>query len=207
MSTLDELYKAIVDGDAEKASQVAAKVEDPLKAFDVSTKALKEIGDKFEKEEVFLPTVVMAADAVKAAMKFITGKIPKEARKSLGKIVIGTVAGDVHEIGKTIVGVMLGAAGFEVYDIGRDLPAKAFVDKAKEVDANVVGASALMTVTMPEQKRIAEMLKKSGLREKVKYVVGGAPTSEKWAELIGADARGEDAIEALHKIKALLGIE
>lgn len=127
------------------------------------------------------------------------------ASEKLGVIVNGTVEGDVHDIGKSIVSTMLQAAGFEVHDIGRDAPVKNFIDKAKEVNANMVGISALMTTTLQGQKEVIEALKEAGLRDSVKVMVGGAPATNAWAKKIGADCYAENATEAVNKAKELLG--
>jgi methylmalonyl-CoA mutase cobalamin-binding domain/chain len=133
-------------------------------------------------------------------------KTGSEKRKFLGRIVIGTVAGDIHDIGKTIVATMLFSAGFEVLDLGKDVPVEEFVNKAKKTNADIVAMSALLTTTLPIQREVIEALKKSGLRNKVKVLVGGAPATAKWAEEIGADGYAADPIEAIKVAKNLLGL-
>jgi len=130
----------------------------------------------------------------------------KEARKSLGKVVLGTVAGDIHDIGKNIVGAMLFAAGFEVYDIGKDIPPEQFVSKAKEVNANLVGASALLSTSLPMQREIVEGIVAAGLRDKVKLIFGGAPVTDEWVKEIGGDGYAENAMEAVNVAKKLLKV-
>jgi corrinoid protein of di/trimethylamine methyltransferase len=173
------------------------------------TDVLKEIGGKFENGELFLVHLVAAGDIAKRATTEVLEPLLKTTvgeRKSLGKIVIGTVAGDIHDIGKNIVAVMFFSAGFEVFDIGKDVPVEDFVNKVKETDADVVAMSALLTTTLPAQREVIEALKKAGLRSKVKILVGGAPATAKWAEEIGADGYGEDPIEAVRAAKRLLGL-
>jgi dimethylamine corrinoid protein len=138
-------------------------------------------------------------------VKVLEADMPKEAAsKKLGVIVNGTVEGDVHDIGKSIVSTMLQSAGFEVHDIGRDVPLQNFIDKAKETNAQMIGLSALMTTTMAGQKDVIEMLKEQGMRDKVKVMVGGAPVTQAWADKIGAECYAENASEAVTKAKELL---
>jgi len=152
--------------------------------------------------------VAAGVAAKRATVEVLEPLIKKssEKREALGKVVIGTVAGDIHDIGKNIVAMMLFTAGFEVYDIGKDVSTEEFVKKTKEFDADIVALSALLTTTLPAQRDIIEALKKAGLRDKVKVLVGGAPATSKWAEEAGADGYGEDAIEAVKVAKKLLGI-
>ncbi|WP_309493518.1 B12-binding domain-containing protein [Candidatus Hecatella orcuttiae] len=206
---LRKLCAAIREGDVEATKAVVNKILesdiDALAAIDASTEEMRKIGEAFQKGELYLPHVMMAADALREAIVMLTPKLQAgKERKYLGKVVIATVLGDVHDLGKDIVAVMMEAAGFQVFNLGRDIPAKTIVDKAKEVNADIVGASALMTTTMPEQKTLAEELKKAGIRDKVVYMVGGAPVTADWVKVIGADARGEDAVDAVNKAKELL---
>jgi corrinoid protein of di/trimethylamine methyltransferase len=167
---------------------------------------LKEIGDMFGKGEIFLPELMAAAQAAEASVKVLNEEIAKRAqtRKSLGKFLIGTVAGDIHSIGKNIVATLLRVAGFEVIDLGVDVPAEVFIEKVKELNPDIVGLSALLTTTMNEQKKIIEKLDEQGLRAKVKVMVGGAPVSQQWAKEIGADACGLDAQDAVEKAIKLI---
>ncbi|MFY1113020.1 MAG: methyltransferase cognate corrinoid protein, partial [Methanosarcinaceae archaeon] len=154
---------------------------------------------------LFLPHVMMAADAMTAGVSLLEAGMPAgDQGKKLGVIVNGTVEGDVHDIGKSIVSTMLQSAGFEVHDIGRDVPIRNFVEKAKETGADMIGLSALMTTTLPGQKEVIELLKEGGLREKVKVMIGGAPATQAWAEKIGADCYAENASEAVTRAKELL---
>jgi len=183
---------------------------DPLEVVNALTEVLKEIGKKFENGEIFLVHLVAAGDAARRATVEVLEPLVKkssEKRQALGKILIGTVAGDIHDIGKNIVAMMLFTAGFEVHDIGKDIPTEDFVQKTKELNPDIVALSALLTTTLPVQREVIEALKKAGLRGKVKVLVGGAPATAKWAEEVGADGYGEDAIEAVKIAKNLMGIK
>ncbi|NYT18738.1 MAG: dimethylamine corrinoid protein 3 [Methanosarcinales archaeon] len=167
---------------------------------------MNEVGVLFERGKLFLPHVMMAADAMSAGVELLQDELAsgEGAGKKLGVIVNGTVEGDVHDIGKAIVSTMLQAAGFEVHDIGRDVPLQNFIDKAKEVNADMIGLSALMTTTLQGQKEVIELLKENGMRDGIKVMVGGAPATDAWAKKIGADCYAENASEAVVKAKELL---
>jgi len=206
------LAEAVVEGDAEKSEETAKKtVElgmDPLQVLDEGViKPLREIGDRFGRGEIFLTDLVMSAEAAKVAMEVLVAEIKRRGREVgyLGRVVLGTVAGDIHDIGKNIVGALLSVEGFEVIDLGADVPTEKFVEKVRELKPNILGLSALLTVTMPVQREVIEALKKAGLRDTVKVMVGGAPVTAEWAEEIGADAYGADAIDAVKKAKKLIG--
>ena len=203
--------KTIIDYDVEKAEAVAkqalASGIDPVALLEKGFIAgITEVGDRFDSGDVYLPELMMAADAMKAASVICEEAFPKGTVKEKKKVVIGTVAGDIHDIGKSIVVSFLSANGFDVYDLGRDVSVEQFVTKAGEVKADVVGCSALLTTTMEEQKKVVEALKEAGLRDKVKIIVGGAPTSQRWAEQIGADAFAENAAEGVSKVRELTGL-
>jgi len=209
VSTLKEqLLTFDADKLVESVKNLISEGFSPTEVINALTKALKEIGTKFEKGELFLVHLVAAGDVAKKATEVLEPlmKATAEKRKTLGKIVLGTVAGDIHDIGKNIVATMLFTAGFEVYDIGKDVPADEFLRKVKETNADIVAMSALLTTTLPAQRDVIETLKKAGIRDKVKVLVGGAPASAKWAEEIGADGYGEDAVEAVKVAKRLLGV-
>ena len=181
----------------------------PTEVVNALTEVLKEIGRKYENGELFLVHLVSVGDMTKRVTNEVLEPLLKtgsEKRKFLGRIVIGTVAGDIHDIGKTIVATMLFSAGFEVLDLGKDVPVEEFVNKAKKTNADIVAMSALLTTTLPIQREVIEALKKSGLRNKVKVLVGGAPATAKWAEEIGADGYAADPIEAIKVAKNLLGL-
>jgi corrinoid protein of di/trimethylamine methyltransferase len=210
----EEIVNAVLSFDGDKVTEVTKKAlnqgQDPIKILDVLTKALRIVGKKFEDGEFFLMHLVAAAEPVQRVIKEILEPEmvkKKEQRKSLGKVVLGTVAGDIHDIGKNIVGAMLFAAGFEVFDIGKDIPAEQFVAKAKEVNANLVGASALLSTSLPMQREIVEGIVAAGLRDRVKLVFGGAPVTEEWVREIGGDGYAENAIEAVNVAKKLLKVE
>jgi len=204
--------KAIIDYDVVKAEEVAkeglASGVDPVALIEKGfVLGIAEVGDLFDKGEVYLPELILAADAMKVGTAICEAAFPKGTIREKKKVVMGTVEGDIHDIGKSIVVSFLSANGFEVYNLGRDVPAEKFVEKAGEVEADVVGCSALLTTTMEQQKKIVEALKEAGLRDKVKIIVGGAPTSQGWADRIGADAYAENAAEAVAKVKQLTGLQ
>jgi corrinoid protein of di/trimethylamine methyltransferase len=212
----EELYKemaqCIIDGDSDKSVELAQKaIEINMHPLDAITKGfvvgVNYIGDQFGKGEAFLPELVMAGEAMKAAVATLDPELRKlgEAREIMGRVVLATVEGDIHEIGKTLVGTMLSASGFEVYDIGVDAPADKIIGKAIEVDANIIGMSALLTTTMVRQREVIEELEKEGLRGKFKVIVGGAPITREWYEKIKADGYSEDAIGAVKLAKDLVG--
>jgi trimethylamine corrinoid protein len=165
---------------------------------------IRQLGEKFDEGEVYLPELMLAAAAMEAAMAICNAALPEGQNESRGTVVIGTVEGDVHDIGKAIVCAYLRANGYEVHDLGRDVPVEDFVDKAEEVNADIIGASALLTATMRKQAEIIEELKDRGLRDKYKFVVGGAPCTQDYADSIGADAYAADASDGLKKIEELI---
>ena len=208
---LNRLKEAVINYDVDETVKTAQEVIetgfDPLKAIEEGLAAgLQVIGDKFGSGEIFLPMLMISAEATKKALAILEPAVAKgKSRKVLGKVVIGTVEGDIHDIGKSIVAAMLTANGFEVHDVGCDVPTSKFIEKVKEVNPDIIGMSALLTTTMPKMTEVINALKKEGLREKVKVMVGGAPVSAAWAEQIGADTYGEDAMAAVDVVKKLLG--
>jgi methylmalonyl-CoA mutase cobalamin-binding domain/chain len=181
----------------------------PVEVLNALTEVLKEVGRKYENGEMFLIHLVSVGDMTKRVTSEVLEpllKIGGGQRNSLGRIVIGTVAGDIHDIGKTIVATMFFSAGFEVVDLGRDVSVEEFVRKAEETNADIVAMSALLTTTLPVQREVVDALKKSGLRNRVKILVGGAPATAKWAEEIGADGYAGDPMEAIKVAKRLLGL-
>ncbi|AKB28741.1 Dimethylamine methyltransferase corrinoid protein [Methanosarcina siciliae C2J] len=213
MATKEELIQELSDTvisckkDAVLAAVEKAKqVMEPSEIIEKGLSAgMNQVGVLFERGKLFLPHVMMAADAMTAGVKVLEADLPAGAEtKKLGVVVNGTVEGDVHDIGKSIVSTMLQSAGFEVHDIGRDVPIKNFVEKAKNVNANMIGLSALMTTTLPGQREVIELLKEEGLRDKIKVMVGGAPATQAWANKIGADCYAENASEAVAKAKEML---
>jgi corrinoid protein of di/trimethylamine methyltransferase len=209
---LKQLQEAVVVGQPDQARELATQALEaniaPLIAIEEALNVgMQVVGDKFESEEYFIPDLMMATEAMKAAMKVFEPALleRQEQRQVLGTVVIGTVAGDIHEIGKSLVATMLSASGFQVYDLGVDVPVDEFVKQVQETGANVVGLSALLTTTMRNQEAVIEALKEAGLRERVKVIIGGAPTSPDWAQTIGADAYAENANEAVTVVKQLIG--
>jgi corrinoid protein of di/trimethylamine methyltransferase len=165
------------------------------------------VGEGFANGDLFIPDLIMSGEAMKAAIAALEGELKsrKQQRDVLGRVVMGTVQGDIHEIGKTLVATMLAANGFEVYDLGVDVSAQRFVDKVREVDADVVGLSALLTTTILNQETVILTLKEAGLRDRVKVIIGGVPASAEWAEEIGADGYAENATDAVVAVKQLVG--
>jgi trimethylamine corrinoid protein len=207
---LSKAKQAVMDGDedaaAEMANQVIAEGINPIEIINEGlTPAMTQVGDGFANEEIPLPGVLVAAEAMTKAIEIMEPHIPKEAvAKKLGTVVIGTIEGDIHDIGKRIVATMLKVYGFEVHDLGRDVPINDFIEKAKETNADILGSSSLMTTTMGGQKILEEKLRKTGLKDKLKTMIGGAACTQEWADKIGADCYAEDANETVSKAKELL---
>jgi trimethylamine corrinoid protein len=206
-----EAIEALVNHDRDAAEDIAKRAI----AAGVSPQAImqngfvvgiRRVGDQFDEGEVYLPELMLAASAMEAAMEICNAALPEGESETRGIVVMGTVEGDVHDIGKAIVCAYLRANGYEVYDLGRDVPVDAFVDKAEEVGADVIGASALLTATMRKQADILAELEDRGVRDKYKFVVGGAPCTQEYADSIGADAYAADASDGVRKIEKLLGI-
>lgn len=208
----EQMAQAVIDGLPDRARQLAEQALsqgiDPLEAIDRGYKpGMDVVGEGFANGDLFIPDLMMSGEAMKAAIAALEGELSrrKQQRDVLGKVVIGTVEGDIHEIGKTLVATMLAANGFEVYDLGVDVSAQAFVDKVREVDADVLGLSALLTTTILNQETVILTLKEAGLRDRVKVIIGGVPASEEWAQEIGADGYAENATEAVATVKQLVG--
>jgi len=164
------------------------------------------VGDKFQCGEYYLPHLIIAASGMQQAMELLEPELRERQQtvKKAGTLVIGSVAGDIHEIGKSLVGTMMSASGFQVYDLGVDVPTKTFVSKVKETGANLLGLSALLTTTMTVQRQVIEALVEAGIRDQVKVIIGGAPVNQEWANTIGADGYAEDAVGAIELAKKLL---
>ncbi|MFC1996299.1 B12-binding domain-containing protein [Chloroflexota bacterium] len=198
-----KLARAVIDGEPEDAEALAkealAQGLDPLACITQGlTKGIQEVGALFASGEYFLPELIIGADAMKVALDILEPElVGGQKRDVVGRVVLGTVEGDLHEIGKTLVGTMLTANGFKVTDIGVDKKPEEFIAAIKDADADIVGASALLTTTMLQQRKLIEALDASGLRNKVKVLVGGAPVTENFAREIGADGYAEDAISAV----------
>ena len=202
--------QAVIEGDEEAAEAMANKVIaegiNPVEIINEGlSPAMTEVGDGFAKEEIPLPRVLIAADAMTKAIEIMEPHIPKEdVVEKLGTVVIGTVEGDIHDIGKRIVATMLSVYGFEVHDLGRDVPIDVFVEKARELKPDILGSSALMTTTMSGQKILEEKLREAGIRDNLKTMIGGAATTQEWADKIGCDCYAEDANDTVLKAKELI---
>ena len=213
----EELFQAmtqsIIDGDADVAASLARQSIDmdidPLQAINQGfVPGVNHVGNQFSCGDMFLPELVMAGEAMKTAISVLEPEMTKRGteRQVYGKVVLATVQGDIHDIGKTLVGTMLAAYGFQVYDMGVDVPILKIVEKTREVGANIVALSALLTTTMVRQRDVIEALEDVGLRDKVKVLVGGALVTQEWVQQIGADGYSEDAIGAVNLAKKLLGV-
>ena len=206
--SLEQLSKLVEKGEVEESEAMARELltggTDPLEILDNMTQTMQRVGALFAKLEIFLPEVMLAGEALSAVVDIVKPELKTLDRVLVkGKVVIGVVKGDLHEIGKNIVKLMLETNGFEVKDLGYDVDSLDFIKSAEEMGADFIGVSSLMTTTMPGQQEIIEFLKDKGLRDKYKVVIGGAPTSQVWADKIGADLYCEDANCASQKMAAL----
>ena len=208
----EAMRQSVIDGDVDRARELAQRSItaglDPLAAITRGfTPGVTHVGEQFSLGEMFLPELVLGGEAMKAAVEVLEPELKRRGteRQSLGRVVLGTVHGDVHEIGKTLVHTMLAASGFEVHDLGVDVPVARFVEAVRELRPDVLGLSALLTTTMPGQREVIEALAAAELRRSVRVVVGGAPVTRQWAGEIGADGYGEDALRAVTLVRALLG--
>jgi trimethylamine corrinoid protein len=202
--------QSILDTDNEAAKKIAAdSLEagmDPLEMINQGfTEGIRKMGDLFERGEVFLPGLIVASEAMTAAVKILEAALPAEKQEEKkAVIVLGTIEGDIHDIGKGIIATMLKVHGFDVHDIGRDVPIESFVEKAKDVNADVVGSSAMMTTTQIGQRKLEEALKNAGIRDSVLTMVGGAVATDHWAQRIGADFFGETPQDTITKLEQSL---
>jgi corrinoid protein of di/trimethylamine methyltransferase len=208
----DKLAQVVIVGEPEEAETLARQALDqgldPLTCINEGlTKGIQHVGELFASGEYFLPDLIIGAEAMKNALAVLEPALTEggPGRKVLGHAILGTVEGDLHDIGKTLVGTMLTANGFKVTDLGTDVPADDFVDAIRDHGATMVGASALLTTTMSEQQKIIQTIEEAGLRDEVKVMVGGAPVTKSWAEKIGADGFAKDAISAVALAKSLVG--
>jgi len=209
MFNFDELTKAVVDGDSDASPELTKKaMRAGISATEILGKGLlpgmELIGEQFEKGEAFFPELLAAANAMKAAVALLRPELSKSKVPPAGKYVIGTVDGDAHDIGKNIVKMMLEQNGWEVTDLGTDVPTEKFCSVIEKDKFDVLGLSALLTITMPAMDNVIKALKAAGLRDKVKVMVGGAPVTQSFADQIGADAYAKDAVEAARKAKGLV---
>ncbi len=210
---LRDLRENVIAGEPEAVARLSQQAldlgVDPLGAIDEGLiPGIAEVGLRFERHEYFLPELVMAAAAMKKGMAILERAITARGgkRQALATIVLGTVKGDIHDIGKSIVGVILSAHGFDVVDLGVDVPAERFLAQVQSSGAQVLGMSALLPTTMPYMKHVIDELARRGLRDRVKVIVGGAPVTPSYAGQIGADAYGDDAVSAVRVVRGLLGL-
>lgn len=210
--TLDELKRAIVEGDddvaLDKARDSLGEGIDPLEVLNQAiVPGIEEAGRLWDDNRYFLPDVILSAGAFKAALGMVEPHLAAGVGGRAGRIVLGVVEGDMHDLGKTLVIAMLSGAGFEVVDLGIDVPVQTFLDKVRDLGPDIVGLGAYMTTTMLLMKDVIEGLSANGLRDRVKVMVGGVPTSQEFADEIGADAWGKDALDAVAKARQLMEVE
>jgi len=208
MSLFDEIAQTLIEGDADEVARLTQKaLSEGLAPGEVLRKGLiagmNVVGDRFKKEEMFVPEVLVAAQAMHAGMDVLQPHLAAGEATSAGTVVLGTVQGDLHDIGKNLVGMMIEGAGYKVIDLGIDIPAAKFVAAVKEHQPDVLGMSALLTTTMPAMSEVIKALEEAGLRDKVKVIVGGAPLTQEFADKVGADGYGPDATSAVDLVRDL----
>jgi corrinoid protein of di/trimethylamine methyltransferase len=211
MSVLEDLKKAVLEGDDDIAADLARKALDqgipPLSIVNEAIiVGIQEAGELWKRNEYFHTDIILCAEAFRRAMEVIEPKLSAGEKGTSGKIIIGTVAGDMHNLGKIMVNATLRGGGFEVIDLGEDVPRDTFIQKVKELNPNILGLGCYMTTTMLEMKEIINRLNREGLRDKIKVMIGGVPTSQEYANEIGADAWGKDAFDSVEKAKKLMGV-
>jgi len=204
-----EVYDAIIDGDAKRAiaatEKALAENADPLDLVQkFMIPAMAEVGKRFECEEYFVPEMLISARAMKGCLQILRPRLAAQGAKPVGRVVIGTVKGDLHDIGKNLVASMLEGGGFEVIDLGTDVAPEKFVEVVKEQNPNLICLSALLTVTMPSMKSTIDALKQAGVRDRVKVLIGGAPITQNFADQIGADGYGENAASAVNLARSFM---
>jgi 5-methyltetrahydrofolate--homocysteine methyltransferase len=209
METIPEISRVLQEGDDEKVVELTrTALGQRVPARDILRDGLiagmAVIGEKFRDHEIFLPDVLLAAKAMHAGLAELKPHLVGEKIPTAGRIVLGTVQGDLHDIGKNLVGIILGGAGFEIIDLGHDVPPDKFVETAVREHADFIGMSALLTTTMPVMKRVIGLLREQGLAGRIRTIVGGAPVTETWAREIGADAYAFDANDAVERLKSLV---
>jgi len=211
MAVLEKIYQSIVDGDMNGAAEGVNKaLEEKIGPAEILHKgliaAMTEVGRLFEEGEYFVPEMLIAARAMQAGVAILKPKLLEADIKPLGKVVIGTVKGDLHDIGKNLVAMMLEGAGFEIIDMGTDVAPEKYVDAIKENEAQFLGLSALLTTTMPAMRTTIEALKEAGLKEQVSVMIGGAPVTQNYADEIGADIYAPDGPSAARKAKEKIAV-
>ncbi len=210
MALLDDIADALVRGEDDRVRDlVTSALAAGVPALDILDRGLlagmSVVGEQFRRREIFLPDVLLAARAMYAGLDPLKPRLAQREVPVAGRVVLGSVQGDLHDIGKNLVGIMLRGAGFEVIDLGHDVPPARFVEAAVAHDAPVIGLSALLTTTMPVMKDVVDLVRARGLAGRVKVIVGGAPVTEGFAREIGADAYGYDAANAVERVRALVG--
>ncbi len=210
-SAIQEIINSVEEGESEKCEDLVKRAllngVGPIKIIDEGlSKGIKIVGEKFGNGELFLPDLMLAAEAMRSAMKILNPELEKMKieKKKAGKVMLGTVYGDIHDIGKSIVATMLEINGYEIIDLGNNVKAMTFIEKIKLLKPQILGLSAMLSTTMREQKNVADEIVKAGLRSRVKIIVGGAPVSEQWAQDIGADGYGADAEMAVRIVEKLI---
>lgn len=211
MADMKQLYDAVVNGDAKASAaitqQAIAERQDPLKLVnDYMVPAMDEVGRRFESNEYFVPELLISARAMKASLDLLRPLLAAQGAQPAGRVAIGTVKGDLHDIGKNLVASLLEGGGFEVIDLGVNVPPEKFIQSVKEKNANIVAMSALLTTTMPSMRSTIEALKQAGVRDKVKVLIGGAPITQKYADEIGADGFSENAVGAVALAKRAVAL-
>ncbi|RLE08998.1 cobalamin-binding protein [Candidatus Aerophobetes bacterium] len=211
MVDLKEVKENVVNGKVDKVKELTQKALDEGQSVgkilnEALIAGMDIVGEKYKKNEFYIPEMLVAARAMKAGMEVLRPILTDKKVRSSGKVVLGTVQGDLHDIGKNLVGMMLEGAGFEVIDLGTDVSSEKFVETVKENNAQLVGMSALLTTTMIHMKDVIKAMEKTGLRGKVKIMVGGAPVTQDYADEIGADGYAPDAVSAVDKVKEILKI-
>ncbi len=209
MDILKQIVESLEQGEDERVGALAAQaLATGISATEVLDHGLiagmNVVGDQFRRREVFLPDVLLSARAMYAGLDVLKPHLARDGVPSRGKVVLGTIRGDLHDIGKNLVGILLKGAGFEVIDLGHDVSAETFVQTALEAGAPVIGMSALLTTTMPRMKEVVELLKTRGLAGRIRTIVGGAPLSRDFAQAIGADDYAFDAAHAVERVRALI---
>ena len=210
MEILKDISRSLQAGDDKSiGGQVGQAISEKIPAANILDDGLiagmTVVGERFRKHEIFLPEVLLAARAMTTGIEVLKPLLISENVSTRGKVVLGSIQGDLHDIGKNLVGIMLRGAGYEVIDLGIDIPPERFLDTAESEGASVIGISALLTTTMTQMKKVVELRNGRGLSDRIKVVVGGAPVSEEFARAIGADAYGYDAANAVEKVVALTG--
>lgn len=211
-NTLQDLRRAIVNGDDDIAHDLAiASLKEAIAPLDTLNQAIvpgiEDAGRLWNENKYFLPDVILSASAFKAALEQIEPRLSKESDRGIGRIILGVVDGDMHDLGKTIVTAMLSGAGFEVVDLGVDVSIETFIQKTRELEPDIIGLGAYMSTTMLQMGDVVKALKTNGLRDKVRVIIGGVPTTQEFADEIGADAWGKDALDAVAKARHLLEVK